>query len=253
MTVADLPWVRSATITAPLAGAVFYLNDKVPSDLRIDLTQANVYVIFSCAIVAVYLLLVAVLFNAKLITERQLRAAEDGFRYDNRGTLFHGTQSAIAFRVVTFRGMLEGLAASQDPVTARNALFHTGLRASQDFAQRLPELYDTQVHRLKGGSRWVDLSFPEKLAKWSDYDSATGWGIIAARVDQAEITIKVTHYNALFGQPALFAWFLAGYCCTVIQSIAIAEKRPYRGFRNVRCVRIDDQSPETIKLICELS
>lgn len=253
VTLADWPWVRSATITAPLGGAVYYLNDKLPSDLKIDLAQANIYVIFACAIIAVYLLLVAVLFNAKLITERQLRAAEDGFRYDNRGTLFHGTQPAIAFRVVTFRGMLEGLASPLEPSHARNALFHTGMRASVDFAQRLPDLYDLNVHRLKGGNRWVDLSFPEKLYKWTDYDSATGWGIIAARVDGNQIVITVTHYNDLFGQPSLFSWFLAGYCNTVIQTILAAEKRPYRGLRTLRCRQILDAQTETVKFIYEMS
>ncbi len=250
---ADWPWVRSATITAPLAGAVFYLNDRLPADLKIDISNANTYVVFACAIVAVYLLLVAVLFNAKLITERRLRAAEDGFRYDNRGTLFHGTQPAIAFRVITFRGMIEGLAAPLDPTAARHALFQTGTRASLDFARKLPTLYDENVHRLRGGNRWIDLSFQEKLVKWADYDSATGWEIIAAQVDGNRATITVTHYNELFGQPSLFCWFLAGYCNTVIQTILAAEQRPYRGFRQLRCMIIDDKSGETIRFVYEFS
>lgn len=253
VTIADWPWIRSATITAPLAGAIFYLNDKLPADLLIDLTKANIYVVFACSIVAVYLLLVAVLFNAKLITERQLRAAEDGFRYDNRGTLFHGTQPAIAFRVVTFRGMLEGLATPLDPAAARNILFDTGVKASTDFAKRLPELYDVNVPRLKGGNRWVDFSFPEKLTKWTDYDSATGWGIIAAKVDKNQIIITVTHYDELFGQPSLFSWFLAGYCNTVVQTILDGETNGYRGFRYLRCTHISDRNDDAVKFLFELS
>lgn len=252
ITLADWPWFRSAAITAPLAGAIFFLIDKLPANRQINLSDANIYVILTCSIIFLYLLLVAVLFKAKLLTERQLRAAEDSFRYDNRGTLFHGTQPAIAFRVITFRSMLEGLEVA-NPSAFRDALFEAGLDAAKDFAQHLPELYDLNVHRLRGGYRWMDLSFPEKLQKWTDYDSATGWGIIAAHIDGKNISITVTHYNGLFDPPPLFASFLAGYCKTVIQTVLSAEKGAYRGFRSVDFNEIKNDQLETVKIIYALT
>ncbi|MBS0235539.1 MAG: hypothetical protein JSR99_18885 [Proteobacteria bacterium] len=254
LTIADWPWVRAATITAPVAGAAFYLNTNLPAQLQVDLSKANIYVLFVAAIFAIYLLLVAAFFNSKLIAERQLRAAEEGFRYDHRGTLFNGTQPNIAFRVVTFQGLLSGLAEAMDGQTARNALFDTGARASVDFAKKLPQIYDENVRRLRGGNRWVELSFPEKLWKWTEYDSSTGWGILAAATDNQQVTVTVTHYSGLFKRPSYFAWFLAGYCTTVIQTILTSEKgNGYRGLRHARCVSIDDQSEDTVRFYYELS
>lgn len=253
VTIADWPWIRSAVITAPVAGAAFYLQQQLPAELKINLADANLYVVFIAAVFSLYLLLVAVLYNAKLLTERKLRAAEDGFRYDNRGTLFHGTQPAIAFRIVTFRGMLEGIAAGLDPTATRHALFRTGTTASADFAEQLPTLYNENVHRLKGGRPWEELSFSEKLFKWTDYDSATGWGIIAARVEDNRVTITVTHFYDLFGQPSYFSWFLAGYCNTVIDRILRREVPPHRGYTMVRCLSIDDARGDSVKFVFEMS
>lgn len=243
--VGDLPWVKAVGIVVPLAVAVVYISRYLPAGHAVDWTNANIYVIFCSVIFVIYFLLVAVFYQARLGTERELRKVEQGFRYDKRGTLYNGSQPNIAFRVATFKGILLGLTSFVEEAKLQNALFKSGASAAKDFAAKLPKIYDADIQTRRGGSRWENLSMDEKLSEWMDYDSATGWGILTAqRPTNALVNISVNHQRDLLEGAGglLFAHFLAGYCQTVLASIVLDHSIGH--FRDINKAELKSLTPQ---------
>jgi hypothetical protein len=152
-----------------------------------------------------------------------LRQLDISFRYDKRGTLYNGSEPNIAFRITTFKAMLDGLAHGLGKDTLRDVLIKVGEKAASDFASKVDTIYDKNVFEHGGASNWAHLSCEQKVDAWTEYDSATGWGIVTAVLPRGEdmVTVTVTHLKGLFAGPEGldFAWFLAGYCETVLTKI----------------------------------
>jgi hypothetical protein len=60
-----------------------------------------------------------------------------------------------------------------------------------------------------------------KIEAWLEYDSQAGWGNLAGRASDQSIVIQVQHFEGLFrGKGGMyFAFFMAGYCLAVLNSI----------------------------------
>ena len=66
------------------------------------------------------------------------------------------------------------------------------------------------------------LGVAERLTKWADYDSATGWGKISAVSAGGHIVISVSHQKLFTNDDedgSVFQYFLAGYSETVLNRI----------------------------------
>lgn len=217
----ETPWLKSAGIVGAAGTGLAYLNTQLPKDISVDFATPGLAQIALVGIVLLYFFLVAVFSGDRLRFERKLRKLEQSYRYDNRGTLYNGTQPNIAFRVTTFKGILGGIAGAIGEDELQRALTNTGRLASHDFATNLPSIYNQDVAAKGGGEKWDDLSFAQKVHKWAEYDSATGWGILTGKVDSPKVKVSITHLQGLFQDTGglMFAYFLAGYCETVLTEI----------------------------------
>jgi hypothetical protein len=141
------------------------------------------------------------------------------FEYDKDGVLWHGTEKAIAFRVTTFLHLLQEVGDKLSEQDARQVLLQAGRVAARDFAEQFgTQIYPAELRH--GGPAFHHLSRPERLALWSEYDSSTGWGLLAAFEKPGAIDVLVKHptlFRGLGG--SLFAHYLAGYSETVVNSI----------------------------------
>lgn len=219
--VGEVPWLRALGPVFSLVGVFILIVANLPSSAF----SPNEFPYFWPAVfslfIFLYLLLAAVYANDRLRTERQLRQVESGFDYDSRGTLWNGGEPNIAFRITTFKGILAGLNSTLETADLSNAMMEAGRDAASNFAQNFGSIYESDIRSKKGGSQWSNLRLSQKLHEWAEYDSSTGWGILAVRTDQDEITIEVVHLNGLYegegGQ--LYGHFISGYCETVVSQL----------------------------------
>lgn len=236
--VGDVPWLRAVGPVFSLLGIFVVVNANIPDSALSPSDFPNfwpgIFVFFSF----LYLLLVAVYANDRLRTERQLRQVEEGFSYDSRGTLWNGGEPNIAFRIKTFKGVLAGLNGALKKADLSKAMTAAGKEAAEDFATSFGAIYESDIRSKKGGSPWSELPINQKLEKWAEYDSSTGWGILSASADGDEITVEVVHLNGLYegegGQ--IFGHFIAGYCKTVVSALIASHESG--AFSNVDTVAI---------------
>lgn len=218
----ELPWVRAGAIVALVTGGLALLSTKVLDYLKVDIRHADTGIIVAAAIVILYFLMVAVLIHEQLQVERRLRRQDASFWYDKRGTLYNGTEPNIAFRIKTFSEILKSLGAKVGMDQLRPILRHTGEVAANDFAEHLPDIYDKNIRSARGGLPWDELDFKGRLYEWLEYDSRTGWGVLAGEFQGSrKINVSITHHRKLYDGDGgrLFGEFLAGYCRTVLAAI----------------------------------
>lgn len=214
------PWITSATFVSTLVVGFFVLYKLLPDSLQ-ELSTNAATVLWIIAIL--YLLQVAGAYRFLLQGEKKLREREEAFRYDKRGTLYNGSEPNIAFRIATFKAMLEGLSNKVGQAQLQGALTAVGQTAASDFAAKLETIYNRNVSTGMGARHWDELTCEQKIDAWTDYDSATGWGIVTAATprNSDRVSVTVTHLRGLYAGPEglHFAWFLAGYCETVLTKI----------------------------------
>jgi uncharacterized membrane protein len=221
------PWISSALFVSAVVVGFYILYEYLPDEFKVATPAARSTILWIVAIL--YLFQVAGTYRILLQGEKKLRQLEEAFRYDKRGTLYNGSEPNIAFRIVTFRGMLGGLANKLGTAELQNVLTEVGQKAASDFAVNLENIYNLNVPTRIAAPHWAELSCEQKIDAWADYDSATGWGIVTAAVPRNtdRVTVTVTHLRGLFDRPEglHFAWFLAGYCETVLTKILEGHNR----------------------------
>lgn len=219
----EAPWIRAAGIIGSTAAGLIFLNSMLPKGIAVELSSldGDVSQILLISILILYFFLVSVFSGDRLRFEKKLRALEQNFKYDNRGTLYNGKEPNIAFRIATFKGMLEGISGVIGDDKLSETLTNTGRLASNDFARSVKTIYDTDVATRKAKSSWDELALSEKLEQWAEYDSATGWGILACKIQGDSVKVVINHLQDLFdGNGGLmFGHFLAGYSETIISYI----------------------------------
>jgi len=180
-------------------------------------------------LLCVYLYTVAIMTTDILDVERSLRSSEQRFHF-NRGTLFYGTEPGIYMRVPTFQHLLAAVGTTIGDARAREVFVELGRDAAEDFCRKLPKIYDENYQRLVGGQKWELLPQKRKIERWLEYDSQAGWGNLAGRISDKEIIIHVHHFEKLFEGRAgtLFAFFMAGYCLAVLNSILKSSDGDFR-------------------------
>lgn len=246
----EASWLRAGGYTGAAAAGIFFANSRVPSEVAIDLTRADVQIGVVFAVVAGYFFLVAILSSEQLRLVKKLRQAEQGFKYDKRGTLYNGHEPNISFRIVTFKGILEGVSSLIPKREVEAALVDTGRLASVDFAENLPTIYNADVRGSSSGSSWDRLSFDEKVHQWTDYDSATGWGVMTARLNDDSAVVSVAHLRRLFtGEGGtLFGFFLAGYAETVMSKLISKHKKgKYSDYSRVKLVSVNTKGDNMVE------
>lgn len=130
----NTPVLRAAGYVAAAVGGLVVLNNELPPEIAIDLESPAIKERGLWVIVVAYFVLVSVFSGDRLRFERKLRALEQNFKYDNRGTLYNGSEPNIAFRVTTFKAMLARMSQTIDNVDASLLLNDIGREASADFA-----------------------------------------------------------------------------------------------------------------------
>jgi hypothetical protein len=250
----ELPMVKAFVWLAAPIGIAFFVNSRLPDDVIIDLHNPGNSIVVLLAVLSVYFYTCAVIAGEQTEQQRKLRAIEQAFHYDKRGTLYNGDEPMIALRVATFRGVLDGMAEDLGMEEVREALVKTGRLASVNFAAFLPSIYERDVRGLKGGESWNDLSFHKKLFEWCDYDSAGGWGIFECDAQDTGIRVFISHRRGLIeGRAgALFASFLAGYCETVLTQIMATHRRgKFADFSKAVLKAVKVQNVESVELSYE--
>ena len=248
---AESPWLKSMGIVATAVTVLGILNTELPDAVALKLRDGSTAEMVLGTVVLVYFFLVAVFSADRLRFERKLRKLEQSFRYDKRGTLYNGNQPNIAFRIKTFKSILEGLSGAVGQAQLEAGLRETGAAASADFAEQLPSIYNQDVTKRGGGRRWDDLSFNEKVHSWADYDSSTGWGIVTGDPKGSRVLVTITHLRNLFKGTGgtLFSQFLAGYCETVIAHIAAGhEAGRYQDFSRAEVLELKRISEKTMTI-----
>lgn len=222
----DLPWVRAAGILGATIAGLIFLNSQLPPALTINLSELGIRRSLPTIIIILYFFLVSIFSGDRLRFEKRLRALEQSFRYDNRGTLFNGSEPNIAFRITTFKGIIGGLSRALGSEKSLETMTATGRIASQDFGRKFPEIYNRSIAVKTARPSWEELTFSGKLNAWADYDSATGWGIVACEVGTDFVNIVITHRHRLFENTdgLTFCYFLAGYCESIVSVIVDNHK-----------------------------
>ena len=166
-------------------------------------------------VVILFLSLLSIEYRSK----RKTGPLGKSFEYDKDGVLWHGGEKAIAFRVVTFLALLERIG-THDGASAMDSKFlDAGRSAGQDFGQQFgTQIYPAELQ--KGGTPFRELSRASRLKLWAEYDSSTGWGLLEAHEKPKSADIVVKHSTLFKGVGGrYFAYFLAGYCETVVNAI----------------------------------
>lgn len=180
---------------------------------------------------------------------------EQSFKYDKRGTLYNGFEPNIAFRIATFKGILNGLYKAFDSTLLYDSFIEIGRSASKDFASQFDSIYESDIAMKRVGKSWHEIPLSEKLSAWADYDSATGWGILTCKIKDIDIDVKITHLNGLYlgEEGKLFGAFMAGYCKTVISGIANSQTGgKYHDCDNASIKKVELINDETILFSFEL-
>jgi len=218
------PWIESVVVLwFPITGALF-LNSKLPAAITVDISamDSQLKLLSYLILLIIYFFLVAIFSEKNLRFERKLRSWGQSFRYDNRGTLYNGQEPNIAFRVETFKRILEGIGGVTESALLTDALIDTGRKAGEDFAENLKSIYASELAQQKGNVAWDDLPLERKLNQWAEYDSSTGWGMLSCKLmKDLKVKVSITHLQGLFKGPGglMFGNILGGYCETVISRI----------------------------------
>lgn len=256
----EVPWLRAASTMLIWLAAIAYVIPPIFSLFGADITTLPFYkdmnkppaLYYACGLIfVIYFWFVAFFANDRLTVERKLRSIENGFQYDNRGTLYNSREPNIAFRIATFRGFLSGVAGKIGHEDLKEVLRETGRSAANDFAKHLPEIYNLDVAHAQKNKKWDDLTFHEKISKWADYDSATGWGILTGKTKDASVNISVTHLEGLLAGASgeLFGNFLAGYCEVVISSIVKGHvDGKFAERSSAELINVDTKSDRTLEM-----
>lgn len=247
----EIPWVRSAGLVGALASTLAVLNAQLPEAVALDLGERETGRLVLIGCIVVYFLLAAVYSGDRLRFEKKLRSLEQSFRYDKRGTLFNGSEPNIAFRIITFLRILDGVASKVGASELRPILEDAGRNASGDFANQFGSIYDNNIAPQPGKQRWDKLTLQGKVFEWTEYDSATGWGVLTSKIRDERIAVTVNHLNGLFqGEGgSQFAHFLAGYCETVLATIvAQHQKGRYSDYDGADFAKVDLAAENTVIL-----
>lgn len=249
----EAPWVRAAGIIGSTAVGLIFLNTLLPQEIAVNFKdlEPEIYRIVFTSILILYFFLVSVFAGDRLRFEQRLRSLEQSFKYDNRGTLYNGNEPNIAFRIVTFKAMLEGLSNIIGADKLATTLTNTGRLASNDFAMSLKDIYDSDVASRKAKLSWDELSLNDKLDQWAEYDSSTGWGILACNVHGNTVKVVVNHLQDLFiGNGGLmFGYFLAGYAETIISCIVNNHSGGrFNEYSKAILIRINQSDKYTLEL-----
>lgn len=214
----DTPWIRAGGVIGFTFAGLVFLNQNLPDEIALNITDGTIKDFVLVSVVVLYFFLVAIFSGDRLRFEKKLRLMGQSFKYDKRGTLYNGGEPNIAFRIATFKGILQQLTTDLGDAKVYNSFISAGREASKDFSCCLENIYNTDISTLK---RWEDLPITEKLNHWADYDSATGWGIITCNVSKANVNVVINHLQGLFDGPGgiIFCHFLAGYCETIVGHI----------------------------------
>lgn len=246
----DIPWIRAAGFIALTSVGLSALGEALPHHLSTfaESVQETYPGYILSGIVVLYFYLVSVFSGDKLRLEKQLRRLEQNFRYDNRGTLYNGGQPNIAFRIATFRAMLEGISENIDKDAFSKSLLKTGKMAGGDFANNLRVIYDRDVAETKSKLSWDELNFQQQLEQWAEYDSSTGWGILSCSQKKSqqedEVIVKIEHLRGLFDGDVgiLFSFFLGGYSETIISHILASYKnKKHTKYSEYNCAELLDE------------
>jgi hypothetical protein len=210
-------------VAAPFATAVtglFWINEKLPVQIAFKVPDvvSGTYFVTVC-IIATFLVGLTMV-SAYVIQDMHLsREREQSFNYDKHGTLFNGDVPNVAFRVSTVKTLFGELARALGPDKSAEVVGTAGRAVGKDFAKDLSAIMDRDV---LVRARWDELSFNSKLDEWALYDSATGWGLVSARLTARDkVVVRISHFRHLFegdGGEA-FTYFLSGYCEAVVSAI----------------------------------
>jgi hypothetical protein len=261
------PWIDTILSLSAILVFLFIFYQYIPDKMKIDFYKYHAVINFDSdetrailleLVIIIYLILVIGAFRSLLLNEKRIRGLEEAFRYDKRGTLYNGSEPNIAFRIGTFKAMLKGLAEKLPPPQLQRELGEVGRKTALDFSAKLEEIYNGTPHigAPLGAPRWTDLSCEAKIDAWTEYDSATGWGIVTAVAPRGtdKVTVSITHLKGLFEGPEgiNFAYFLAGYCETVLTKILEAHNGGpapgrFRSFDRALLTDTVSKSPETVE------
>ncbi|RMG21752.1 MAG: hypothetical protein D6732_26895 [Methanobacteriota archaeon] len=245
----DFPTIKAAVIVAAGTAGLVTLNNNLPEQLSYSFDEESRVFAFPI-LVTVWALLVAIFSGDRLRFEKKMRLLEQNYKYDHRGTLFNGSQPNIAFRIETFKEILTSMQENtHEDMSA--ALKLAGSNAGAGFAETLEAIYNSDVAKWKGHIAWEHLNLPEKLNRWADYDSATGWGIVSVQLNNKNvIKVTCTHYNGLLDGDGgtLFGNFLSGYFESVISHIVKGHTHgTYNDYLSCEIVGSERKSPYTIE------
>ena len=235
-TVGEVPWLRAIGPVFSFIGIFILIIANIPEGAFSTEGIPYFWPIVLGFFIFLYLFLVAAYANERLRKERQLRQVESGFHYDSRGTLWNGDEPNIAFRIATFKGILEGLNSSLTTTDLNQPMTTAGKKAALDFGKNFPSIYELDIRSKKGGSPWEELRLGQKLHEWAEYDSSTGWGILTTDLNNDKILVEIVHFNKLYegegGQ--IYGHFITGYCETVVtQIIKKHDSGKFRNYENV--------------------
>lgn len=255
---AEAPWIRAAGIIGSTLAGLVFLNSALPQGVAIefDTLETEVYQAMLTSLLVLYFFLVSVFSGDRLRFEKRLRSLEQSFRYDNRGTLYNGKEPNIAFRIATFKGMLESISGVIGADELSRVLTNTGRLAGTDFARSLKDIYNSDIASKKAKLDWDELSLSEKLDQWAEYDSSTGWGILACKVHNDSVKVVINHLQGLFdGNGGLmFGYFLAGYSETIITYIIDTHKGgKFNEYSKAALIKANQSDKYTLELSYQLS
>lgn len=260
----EMPWLRAASTVLGTLGVLAYVVPQIFSVFGVDMDEPLFGIDFNGPRIAelaigvvliAYVGLAAIYAGDRLTAERKLRSVEQGFRYDNRGTLYNVHEENIAFRIATFKGILDGIAGEIGSAKLKEVLRDTGRNAARNFAENLPDIYNKDVARRKNNRAWDELLFEEKIQRWTDYDSATGWGILTAKVERSGVRVSVTHLEGLFSDASgtMFGNFLGGYCEVVVTAIARGQTTGrFKECDSAELMDVDTKGERTVEISLQL-
>jgi hypothetical protein len=232
--VREVVWFRAAGHLFVIGFGILLVGSQVilkVLKIEFDFAQVDLVVIalIVVGLLCVYFLTVSIMTSDILELERKLRSSEQRF-YFNRGTLFYGTEPGIFTRVPTFQRMLAAIGSRVGDEKANKVFIELGRDAAEDFCRNLQKIHDDNYQRLVGGQRWEAMPQKKKIERWLEYDSQAGWGNFAGRPADQSIVIQVQHFEDLFTGKGgtYFAFFLAGYCLAVLNSIIKSSDGEFR-------------------------
>jgi hypothetical protein len=225
MNKSDFQNIFSPQPDQPILGSLYATGAVVSFLLSLYIPFIKIFPNFSLSLSLAlgFLCVVLVVLLAFLIRNYQAveRTTQCQFRYVN-GVLLNGNQPNIALRIVTFHEMLENIAeaVTLNEINKQLVFLKNGRNAGSRFGKDFKE--NIYPHITKNNKPFEQLSETEILKQWTDYDSATGWGLISAKKEGLNLCITAKHL-ALFAQERdggkWFSAIMAGYAESVVNEI----------------------------------